>query len=113
MKPIKRKLPGLIPIGSKQGDDMNNFENSIQAAHDVQLAELTVLKEKQQDKKKSERGRKSNFCKFCDGKSSDLNGFSLIGNRLYFRRFRLVLADTNINFCPLCGKKLREQGVEI
>ncbi len=82
-------------------------------AHDVQLAELTALKEKQQDKKKPEHIRELDFCNFCNNNSSDLNGFFLIENRLYFRRFKLVLGDKNINFCPVCGRKLKGQGVEI
>ncbi len=98
----------MIPIGSKQGDAMNNFESSIQASHDAQLAEQRILKEKQQDKKKSEHIRENDFCNFCNNSSRDLSGFFLIENRLYFRRFKLVLADMNINFCPVCGRKLVE-----
>ncbi len=99
----------MIPIGSKQGDAMNNFESSVQMAHDVQLAELTTLKEKQQDKKKPEYIRETDFCNFCNNNNSNPNGFFLIENRLYFRRFKLVLADMNINFCPVCGRKLYDK----
>ncbi len=87
---------------------MNNFESSVQASHDAQIAELTALKEKQQDKKKSEHIRETDFCDFCNNNDSNPNGFFLIENRLYFRSHRLILADMNINFCPLCGNKLRE-----
>ncbi len=91
---------------SKKGDNMNNFEDSVQASHDAQLAELTVLKEKQQDK--PEHIKETDFCNFCNNNSSDQNGFFLIKNRLYFRRFKTVLGDMNINFCPVCGRKLVE-----
>ncbi len=90
---------------------MNNFENSVQAAHDAQLAEMTVLKEKQQDKKKPEHIREPDFCKFCNNNSNDLSGFFLIGNRLCFRRFKVVLADTGITYCPMCGRKLYDRKI--
>ncbi len=92
---------------------MNNFEDAVQASHDAQLAERTVLKEKQQDKKKPEHIRETDFCDFCNNNDSNPNGFFIIENRLYFRRFKVVLGDKNINFCPVCERKLKGQGVEI
>ncbi len=55
----------------KVSDSVDNFENSVQAAHDARIAELTVLREKQQDKKKggsvtNVEHRVIELCPYCD-----------------------------------------------